>query len=94
MTALSVLFDDRVVVAYTRLYIISVSSVNCVDNASNGRRQSHSMQSPGLSWCPWTRTFSAALQRMAQEDLEPVVKVRGARGGSAPPPCFDLGPPC
>ena len=24
--------------------------------------------------------------------LSPVVKVRGARGGSAPP-CFDLGPP-
>jgi len=35
MTALLVLFDDRVVVAYTRLYIISVSSVNCVDNASD-----------------------------------------------------------
>jgi len=40
-------------------------------HTTDGRRQSHSMQSPGLSRCPWTRTFGAALQRMAQEDLEP-----------------------
>jgi len=52
MTALLVLFDDRVVVAYTRLYIVSVSSVNCVDNTSDR-----------LTWLCTPRTVVASLTR-------------------------------